>query len=96
MKSLNNRIFTIDNNLRSLLIALLLSAPGFEINLFNKLSICQLENKKYLVRDSGDEYIFDNVRESVDLFLRLRRDRQIGFDFEITSGNEVNVQLHIH
>lgn len=71
--------------MRELLISLLKSKVGFDINVFEIISVGELEDHTFYVfdDDTGDEWIFDTVEEAVDYFLRLRDEKEIGFDFEI-------------
>ena len=57
--------------------------PGFEINLFDMLYVYRLEDGQYCVCWGSDaEVIFKDPWEAVDAFLKIRNEREIGFDFE--------------
>lgn len=68
--------------------ALLLLRTGADVDLFGMLLIGQLENGRFYVRTAdgvGNELsIVDDIplEEALQLFLRLRRERQLGFDIE--------------
>lgn len=77
--------------LRSIIISLLRQGMGFGVELFNVLSIDELEDGSFRILDqrdtdadicAGEEYIFTDVKEAVDKFLALREERQLGYDFE--------------
>lgn len=82
--------YTRDNELRSLIIALLKKRMGWGIELFGLLSIDDCEDGMVRILDQrdpakdicdGDEYKFKDVKKAVDFFLRLRDERRLGFDF---------------
>lgn len=77
--------------LRSIIISLLRQGMGFGVELFDVLSIDELEDGTYRILDQrnweeeickGEEHIFKDVKEAVDKFLALRAERQLGYDFE--------------
>jgi hypothetical protein len=77
--------------LRSIIISLLRQGMGFGVELFDVLSIDELEDGTFRVLDQrnweeeickGEEHIFKDVKEAVDKFLALREERQLGYDFE--------------
>ncbi len=81
------------NEIRSNIIAILRSGLGIGVELFDLLSIDQLENGKYRILDQRDtgksvndpgviEFIHDDVKKAVDHFLKIREERKLGFDFE--------------
>jgi hypothetical protein len=66
------------------IISLLKAGIGFDINLFEIISVGELEDHTFYVydRDTGDEWIFDTAEEAVDYFLKLRSEKELGYDFE--------------
>lgn len=71
--------------MRDLIVHLLKARVGFDINLFEIISVGELEDHTFYVYDddTGDEWIFDTAEEAVDYFLKLRDDKELGYDFEI-------------
>lgn len=71
--------------MRNLIVDLLKARVGFDINLFEIISVGELEDHTFYVYDddTGDEWIFDTPEEAVDYFLKLRDDRELGYDYEI-------------
>lgn len=76
---------------RSLIIALLKKNIGFGIEVFGLLSIDTLEDGKIRVINQIDEessieqgvekiFLPKDIKKAVDYFLKLRRDRKLGFD----------------
>jgi hypothetical protein len=57
---------------------------GYEIDLFAMLYIRELENGQFAVGTEAreDERLFSNPREAAELFVKKRRERRLGFDFE--------------
>jgi hypothetical protein len=57
---------------------------GYEIDLFAMLYVRELENGKFAVGTEvrEDERLFSDPREAAELFVKKRRERQLGFDFE--------------
>lgn len=84
-------VWTRDPELRSIIIALLRKNMGFAVEMYGVLSIGNMEDGRYSILDQrdfdksiedGDEMIFNDVKKAVDCFLRIRDERQLGFDFE--------------
>lgn len=80
---------TDDTELRSVLIALLEKRLGFSIDLFGMLSVGETEDSHFSVivdelggPSSRKEHLFDDPDKAVDCFIELRRQHQLGFDFE--------------
>jgi hypothetical protein len=82
---------TKQTELRSIIISLLRQKIGFGVELFDVLSIDELEDGTFRILDQrdwtqeickGEEYIFKDVKKAVDKFLALRQERQLGYDFE--------------
>lgn len=80
-----------DVELRSLIIAILKKRKGIGIDLFGLLQIDDLENGHVRVLDQrdwdqdityGTEYKFQDVKEGVDFFLHVRKERKLGYDFD--------------
>lgn len=77
--------------LRSIIISLLRQKMGFGVELFDVLSIDELEDGTFRILDQrnweedickGEELIFKDVKDAVDKFLALREERQLGYDYE--------------
>ena len=71
------------------LIDLLKNEIGFEVNVFDMLSIHQLEDGRWricveskIAPDYFDEYLFDKLEEAVDSFLKRRDEMKLGYDYE--------------
>lgn len=84
-------VWTRDPELRSIIIALLRKNIGFAVEIYGVLSVGTMEDGRYSIFDQrdfdknledGDELIFKDVKNAVDCFLRIRDERQLGFDFE--------------
>lgn len=82
-----------DEELKPMMVSLLETQIGFEIGIFDMLIMYQLEDGRYGVYNQPDchktflfedmeEFLFDKAEDAVDLFLKLRRDRKLGFDHE--------------
>ena len=80
-----------DEELKPIMVSLLETLIGFEIGLFDMLCMYQLEDGRFAVYNQtdtykplaeGDEYLFEKAPDAVDLFLKFRHDRQLGFDHE--------------
>lgn len=80
-----------DVELRSLIIAILKKRKGIGIDLFGLLQIDDLENGHARVLDQrdwdqdisfGTEYKFQDIKEGVDFFLNVRKERKLGYDFD--------------
>jgi hypothetical protein len=80
-----------DEELKPIMVSLLETLIGFEIGLFDMLCMYQLEDGRFAVYNQtdcykslseADEYLFEKAPDAVDLFLKLRHDRQLGFDHE--------------
>lgn len=58
---------------------------GFDINIFEVVSVGELEDGSFYVYDddTGNEYIFDIAEEATDYFLKLRDKKELGLDYEI-------------
>lgn len=88
---MRGRTYT-DEELKPILVFLLETQIGFEIGMFDMLCMFQLEDMRYAVYNQpdsykelykGDEYLFEKAEDAVDLFLKFRRERQLGFDHEL-------------
>jgi len=85
------KIYT-DEELKPMLVCLLETHIGFEIGLFDVLCMFQMEDLRFAVYNQPDwekalfvdveEYLFEKADDAVDLFLKLRRNRLLGFDHE--------------
>lgn len=81
-----------DEELKPMMVSLLETQIGFEIGMFDMLIMYQLEDGRYGVYNQPDpykplfvdveEHLFEKAEDAVDLFLKFRRDRQLGFDHE--------------
>jgi len=81
-----------DAKLKTLLIGLLVSKTAVSINLFDLLSIDQLEDLRFRIFDqrdiheelgNGEEYIYKDIKRAINKFLKLREERKLGWDFGI-------------
>jgi hypothetical protein len=70
--------------MRDAIIKLLQSGVGFDINIFEIISIGELEDHTFYVYDddTGDEWIFDTSEEATDYFISLRNTKSLGYDYE--------------
>lgn len=70
--------------MRDTIIQLLRSHIGFDINLFEIISVGELEDHTFYVYDddTGEEWLFDTPEEAVDYFLNLRNSKSLGYDLE--------------
>jgi hypothetical protein len=69
--------------MKDTIVNLLKLKIGFEINLFEIISVGEAEDHTYYVYDddTGDEWIFDTPEEAVDYFMQLRSDKELGYDY---------------
>jgi hypothetical protein len=81
-----------DEELAGALRTLLRTTAGFSVGLFNLLEIGQLENLNYWVKSQnwqGKELWYKDdiqLEEAIARFLRIRRERELGFGIEIDLG----------
>ena len=71
--------------MKSQILNLLNSDIGFGINIFGILCIRGLENGKFAVScDLGEEWeeVLDTSEEAVEFFLKVRKEKKLGTDFE--------------
>lgn len=80
-----------DTELKQMMVELLETQIGFEINLFDCLSVMQMEDLRFAVYHQpdmtktlyeGTETLFESAEEAVDLFLKIRYEGAWGFDHE--------------
>jgi hypothetical protein len=81
-----------DEELKPMMVSLLETQIGFEIGMFDMLTMFQLEDGRYGVYNQPDcykplfqdveEHLFEKAEDAVDLFLKFRCNRQLGFDHE--------------
>ena len=71
--------------MRDTIVKLLKARVGFDINLFEIISVGELEDHTFYVYDddTADEWVFDTAGEAVDYFLELRDNKELGYDYEI-------------
>lgn len=71
--------------MRDLIVNLLKAKVGFDINLFEIISVGEFEDHTYYVYDddTGEELVFETPEEAVDHFLHLRDEKELGYDYEI-------------
>jgi hypothetical protein len=90
--------------LRSIIISLLRQGMGFGVELFDVLSIDELEDGTFRVLDQrnweeeickGQCTIFKDVKEAVDFFLALREERMLGYDFETGKAPPTAAELDV-
>lgn len=78
-----------DDELASALRTLLGMVTGFYVGFTNSLRIGQLENLNYWVesRDHAGRMLWEKddlpLEEAIEHFLRIRKEREIGYDIEI-------------